>query len=143
MLRLILRDGSRPTVAPSTFGRDWLAGELIEESGRRPACIVPIEAIDGVSLSRSQVQPSLETARPESSASLSARLGLTFVLRDLCRRRQPAEFRLAGTRIHGTIDRVGRDHLDIAIHEPGVARRDASVAEYRIVQLGQLLLVRL
>jgi hypothetical protein len=65
------------------------------------------------------------------------------VLRDLCRHRQPVELRLRDGRMHGTIDRVGRDHLDLAAHEPGAARREESVASYRIVRLAQIVLVRL
>jgi hypothetical protein len=144
VLRLILGGGVRISVVPNTFGRDWFAGELVEESGRRPPCIVPIEAIEGVILGRRQVGASLDNSRrDESPGSLSARLGLQFVLRDLCRRRQPIELRLADGRLHGTIDRVGRDHLDLAIHEADHPRRETEVTEYRILSLSQVLLVRL
>jgi hypothetical protein len=149
MLRLILRDGTRISVTPSTFGRDWFSGELIDDSVRRPPCVVPIEAIDGISLTRGQVITSLDSTRAEESpGALSAKLGLTFVLRDLCRRRQPVELRMLDPTnpqapLHGTIDRVGRDHLDLAMHEPGHPRRESAVSEYRLVRLSQLLLVRL
>lgn len=143
MFRLILADGARVTIAPATFGRDWVAGELVEESGRRPQCILPIDAIDAIVLDRAQVTQSLEPLVEESSGALSARLGLQFVLRDLCRRRAPVELRLRGGSLHGTIDRVGRDHLDVAIHDPGQPRRDSLISEFRIVRLGDLLLLRL
>lgn len=144
MLRLSLADGSRVTVDPATFGRDWLAGELIEESGRRPQCIVSLDAIEGVVLSGSQVIPSLDrSGGEESTGALSARLGLQFVLRDLCRRRQAVDLWLRHGRMHGTIDRVGRDHIDLAVHEPGHPRRESEVSEYRIVRLSQLMLVRI
>ena len=118
MLCLVLRDGTRITVTSSSFGRDWFAGELIDESGRRPACIIPIEAISGMILTREQVRLSFDAAgAQEPVGALSARLGLPFVLRDLCRRRAPVELHLADSRLHGTIDRVGRDHLDLAMHE--------------------------
>jgi hypothetical protein len=143
-LRLLLADDSRVTVEPATFGRDWFAGELLEESGRRPQCVVALDAIDGVSLSREQVMLSLGGSESdEAPSALSARLGLPFVLRDLCRRRQPLELRLRSGRMHGTLDRVGRDHVDIAIHEPGSPRRESAVSDYRIVRLGQIVLVRL
>jgi hypothetical protein len=140
---LLLSDGSRVSVVPATFGRDWFAGELREESGRHRQCIVPLDAIDGVVLAREQVAGSLDGAAAESSGALSARLGLQFVLRDLCRRRQPAEIRMRGSRLHGTIDRVGRDHFDLAVHEVGQPRRESEVVEYRIIRMSQLVLVRL
>ena len=144
MLRLGLADGSRVSVGPATFGRDWLAGELIEESGRRPQCVVSLEAITGIVLSRAQVIQSLDSSGGgESPGALSARLGFPFVLRDLCRRRQAVDLWLRDGRLHGTIDRVGRDHLDLAVHEAGHPRRDSEVSEYRIIRLGQLMLVRI
>lgn len=145
VLRLDLADGSRVTIAPATFGRDWLAGELLQESRRRPQCVIPLDAIDGVLLSRDQVVLGLDgSVGDEPPSALSARLGLPFVLRDLCRRRQAVELRLREGRMHGTIDRVGRDHLDLAAHEPGAGRRDAAaVADYRIVRLAQIVLVRI
>ena len=141
-LRLSLADGSRITVTPTTFGCDWFVGELTEEA-RRAQCVVPIDGIAGVILNRAHVLESTSVPVEESPGALSARLGLAFVLRDLCRRRQPIELILNGGRMHGTIDRVGRDHLDLAVHEPGRPRRETEVTEYRIVRLSQLLLVRL
>ena len=48
-----------------------------------------------------------------------------------------------GELIYGTLDRVGRDHCDIAVHEPGGVRRESAVTEYRLVRLDQVLVVRL
>jgi hypothetical protein len=143
MLHLLLADGIRVTVAPATFGRDWVAGELLEESGRRPQCVIALQAVDAL-MTREQVLGSLDGAgADESPSALSARLGLPFVLRDLCRRRQPVELRLRDGRLHGTIDRVGRDHVDLAVHEQGTPRRESAVSEYRIVRMSQVVLVRL
>jgi hypothetical protein len=142
-LRLALADGSRITVVPDTFGRDWFSGELVEESGRRPPCILPLDAVDGVVLERHQLALSLEPAADEPASALSARLGLAFVLRDLCRRRASVDLRLRSSRLFGTIDRVGRDHVDLAVHEPGQPRRDSAITEFRIVRLSELVLVRL
>jgi hypothetical protein len=144
IVRLALADASTVAILPVTFGRDWLAGELLDESRRRPQCVVPLDAIDGVLLSRDQVLIGLNgSGGDEAPSALSARLGLPFVLRDLCRRRQSVELRLLDRRMHGTIDRVGRDHLDLAAREPGVSRRENAVASYRIVRLAQIVLVRL
>ncbi|HEY2645008.1 MAG TPA: hypothetical protein VGI56_14735 [Galbitalea sp.] len=142
-LRLILCDGTRLSVTPSTFGRDWFSGEVVDESGKRPGCVVPLDAVDAVLLARVDIPRSIDSARrSETQESLSARLGLAFVLRDLCRRRAAIDLQLPNARLHGTIDRVGRDHLDLAVHERGRPRRDSEVSEYRLVRIAHILLVR-
>jgi hypothetical protein len=142
-LRLALRDGSAVTVAVGSVGRDWVVGELI--GARRGSCVVPLSAIAAILPTPDQLARSVIAAASavEPVVSLSARLGLPFVLRDLCRRRATLDLSTAsGEALHGTIDRVGRDHLDLAEHEPGVPRRAASVDRIRILPLGELLLVR-
>jgi hypothetical protein len=95
-------------------------------------------------LRRDQTQLSLnETAAATDPAALAARLGLTVVLRDLCRRRHPVGLFVRGAQLFGTIDRVGRDNFDLAVHEPGEPRRQSAVTELRVVALSQLMLVRL
>lgn len=140
---LVLTTGEQLAVRPSTFGRDWVVAELAEEQ-RRTQCVVPLAAVAAVLLTRAQVESSLEPvdAGPHERG-LSARLTLPFLLRDLCRRRAALDLHTAAGDVHGTIDRVGRDHLDLAVHEPGKPRRSSSVTQYRIVPLDQLLLVRL
>lgn len=110
-LRLALRDGSAATVAAGSIGRDWLVGELI--GARRGSCVVPLAAVAALLPTPEQLARSV-TAVPavEPAVSLSSRLGLAFVLRDLCRRRAALDLSTtSGERLHGTIDRVGRDHL--------------------------------
>lgn len=141
-LRLNLRDGSTVRVRPIGFGRDWMSAELLGDTARRAQVVVPLDAVAGIILDRDQVESSL-TARPGDGArGLSARLGLAFVLRDLCRRRSPVDLVLQGGSLHGTIDRVGRDHCDVAVHEPGTTRRESNVIQYRVVPFAQLLLLR-
>ena len=141
-LRLALRDGSTVTVAVGSVGRDWLVGELI--GARRGSSVVPLSAVAALLPTTEQLARSVATEPSvEPAVSLSARLGLAFVLRDLCRRRAAVDLSTAsGERLHGTIDRVGRDHLDLAEHEPGVPRRAASVGRIRILPFGEILLVR-
>jgi hypothetical protein len=137
-------DGTRFAVAPSSFGRDWFSGELVHEGGSRPPCIVSLDAIAALVLRRDQTQLSLNaTATATDPAALAARLGLTVVLRDLCRRRHPVGLFVRGAQLFGTIDRVGRDNFDLAVHEPGEPRRQSAVTELRVVALSQLMLVRL
>lgn len=146
-IRLGLRDGQMISVAVGSVGRDWLVGEL--RGPRRGSCVIPFDAVASVlptitQLARSVVGESAPDAPATAGpVSISARLGLTFVLRDLCRRRAAVDVTtIADERLHGTIDRVGRDHLDLAEHEAGVPRRAASVARIRLLPLGQLVLVR-
>ena len=141
-LRVALRDGTVVSLSVGSLGRDWMVGEL--RGPRRGSCLLPLAAIASVLPTPDQLARSL-AADPasDSGAALSGRLGLSFVLRDLCRRRAPLEIgTTSNERLYGTLDRVGRDHVDLAEHEPGVPRRTASVARIRIVPLAELLVVR-
>ena len=143
-VRLLLADSSVLELRPRSFGRDWISGDVVDQSARRAQFILPLDAIAGLLLTRSQVSDSLEDAGSvETERALSRRLGLAFVLRDLCRRRQSVELVMTDGVISGTIDRVGRDHLDLAVHETGTVRRESLVSHYRIVPFARLLLVRL
>jgi hypothetical protein len=143
-LAVTLELGERLVVHPVAFGRDWFSADAAAEGSRPRQCIVPLGALASVALEPSLVPRSLQgAAGPDGHPSLSARLGLTFVLRDLCRRRRAIDLVLGAGELHGTIDRVGRDHVDLAVHERGVARREREVREIRIVPLAGLQLVRL
>lgn len=138
-VRLELRGGRVIELRPRSFGRDWMsathgAGSL------KGQCIVPFAAIAAVIPTPAQLARSLEPAA-EPSSRLAERIGLTFVLRDLCRRRTPVHVTSEDGRLHGTLDRVARDHVDLALHEPGVPRRDREVRGYRIIPLERVLLV--
>ncbi|MGB3909298.1 MAG: hypothetical protein WBL06_02350 [Pseudolysinimonas sp.] len=140
-LGLTLRSGDRVALTLAAIGRDWLAGEL--DAGIQRSAIVPFAALATVDPARGQLVASLRAdSTPEPPTALSARLGLAFVLRDLCRRRAAVEVHVGSERLHGTIDRVARDHLDLAEHAPGEPRRTAAVARMRIVAFAGLDLVR-
>ena len=130
-------------VNPSSFGKDWMSARIVDEATRTSQVVLPLRAISGIMLSRAQSLSSLAVTAVETESALSARLGLTFVLRDLCRRRCELDLVLSSGTVHGTLDRVGRDHCDIAEHEAGTPRREASVAQHRIVAIDQVLMVRL
>jgi len=140
-IRIVLSDGTSLSVRPQTFGRDWFSAALLDSPGRRQA-IVPLASIASVVFTRAQAAVSL-TATPSelSQTSLPARLTLSFVLRDLCRRRASVEVSTPVGVLHGTIDRVGRDHIDLAVHDAGEARRESAVRELRAIPLTQLVLV--
>lgn len=141
-LRLMLSDGSRTSLVLGAVGRDWIAGEQAGDGMHPASCIIPIAAVSGCLPTPEQMVASLESGPEPGVGSLAARLGLPFVLRDLCRRRAALNIRTTRELLHGTIDRVGRDHVDLAEHEPGVARRERAVRAIRLLPLAELVLVR-
>lgn len=142
-LDLVLREGTPLQLRVASSGRDWIAGDLVA-TRVRPACIVPIAAIAAATPAGDQLASGL-AADPLGApvpGDLGARLGLALVLRDLCRRRAPVDLVCDWAVLHGTLDRVGRDHVDLAEHDTGVARRDAAVRRIRLVPFAQLLSIR-
>ncbi len=130
-------------VVIQNIGRDWLAAEIVGETDRGRQCVIPLAAVSGIALARRQLRHSLEPGKATSPAgALADRLGFPFILRDLCRRRTGVEVTLVGETLFGTIDRVGRDHLDLAIHEAGTPRRNTEVRALRIVALDVVLMIR-
>ena len=144
VVRLTLSDGTRLTLTLGAVGRDWIAGEEVRESGAGACCVVPTASIAGCFLEPAQIAATLtqDAAGASPVGSLSGRLGLPFVLRDLCRRRAALTISTPAELLHGTIDRVGRDHVDLAEHDPGVPRRDRDVRALRILPIERIVLVR-
>jgi hypothetical protein len=102
-------------------GADWvlvrgIAGDVL----------VPAAAVESVSgLSRSAVAAD---ARPVRGLRLSA------LLRGLAGDRAAVAVELlSGTTLTGTIDRVGSDHVDLAVHATDEARRPENVTGIRTV----------
>jgi hypothetical protein len=139
-LRVRLRTGEVHHVRLVTVGRDWIAGDL-DGAPAQTQAIVPLAAIDSVQLTALQAVNSLDPLVVTSE--LAARLGVAFLLRDLCRRRSIVTLVTVGCSATGTIDRVGRDHVDLAVHDRDRPRRAAEVAHVHVVGFDQLLLVRL
>jgi hypothetical protein len=46
------------------------------------------------------------------------------------------------TAVDGTIDRVGADFVEIALHAPGEVRRRTEVREVLVMALGELVAIR-
>ncbi|WP_150129262.1 hypothetical protein [Microcella alkaliphila] len=134
-----LRTGARIRLEPMTVGRDWMAGDI---DGRDDAqAVVPFDAIESITLRDEQITPSLTPEEPKPD--LSSRLGLPFLLRDLCRRRVAVRIDTVSSSLTGTIDRVGRDHLDLAEHDLDTPRRREVVRGVRLVRLDQVVVLRL
>ena len=142
-IRLRLLDGSAVDVSLATVGRDWLAAELAGGG----ECVVPLGSVASVSLSAAQLQASrgrMPEQKPGAPGALTGKIGIGVVLRDLARRRVPIDVvsRAEQAAVHGTIDRVGSDHLDLAVHERGAVRRESSVLDRRVVALAAITMLR-
>lgn len=139
--------GETLVVVPQTFGRDWFSADLVTGQDVAGAALVLLDSIAGVVVPKSAVARSLDiTETPDSAPRLTDRIGIAFALRDLCRRRSFVQVHgvsAVSAVYSGTIDRVGRDHFDLAIHEPGVPRRERNVAHQRLVPFSQLAYLRL
>jgi hypothetical protein len=140
VLRLVLQSGDTILIRARTFGRDWVAADLLGGAGGQ--CVLPLDAIAAVILATGDIEHSLDS-ESESASRVVERIGLPFVLRDLCRRRKSVELNTTTGILTGTIDRVGRDHIDVAVHAPGTLRRSREIEQYRIVPLQQIRLIKL
>ncbi|MEP7178051.1 MAG: hypothetical protein ABI775_03080 [Pseudonocardiales bacterium] len=105
-------------------GPDWL---LLDEGAGREV-LVTLRAVQGVSgLSRL-------SAAPESMPIVESRLGLSHVLRGVARDRSPVRIcRSDGSVLDATIDRVGADFLEAAVHPAGEPRRRSEVREVILI----------
>ncbi|MFJ4224694.1 hypothetical protein [Microbacterium sp. NPDC089695] len=125
----------RVRVRLQTLGADWSAMVLTEAEGAdraRATRIVPLNAILGLDVDHGLLLASLDTGNADDG--LRERMTLGFVLRDLARRRAPVRvLRVEGPDLHGTIDRAGADHLDLAVHDAGSPRSVSGVTGFRIV----------
>ncbi|KQZ05118.1 hypothetical protein ASD19_03735 [Microbacterium sp. Root53] len=124
----------------TAVGADWLAAP--EADGGRRLLLVPLAAIRAVQASHGHL---LRCARPaERGDRLAERVTFGLALRDLARRRIGVAVGTGPERmLTGTIDRVGSDHIDLALHDAGAPRRAADVRGYRMIPLGAVSWVRI
>jgi hypothetical protein len=122
-----LREGIRLEGVLGDVGPQWLllgnaAGEVL----------VPVASLLWVEgLGRAVAAPTGEVGR---------RVGLGVVLRRLAIQRVPVRLALpTGGQVTGTIDRVGADHLDLAVHAPDTPRRPTAVRAVRAVPMSSLI----
>ena len=114
-------------------GADWL---LVEETGHREV-LIPLAAVLGVTGVGAQ------SAVPEGEGEVGRRLDLRWALRGLARDRAGVTVVLRdGSTVRGTLDRIGADHVDLAEHAPGEARRAGAVRQVRLVPITSLALLR-
>ena len=114
-------------------GVDWL---LLEETGMRELLLrsASVLGIAGVG-TRSDV--------PGSEGEVGRRLDVRWAMRGLARGRVGVQVVLVdGTSLAGTLDRVGADHVDLAEHPSGEARRASAVRQVRVLPLAAVSAVR-
>ena len=129
-IRLTLSDGTRRSVRLRSVGADWIAVQSVDSLA---TLIIPLTSLMGIEMDHGALLDALEDSIAEAD-SLRERMSLGFVLRDLGRRRISLRIALRdGEVLHGTIDRAGADHLDLAVHDAGEPRRAAAVRSFRIV----------
>lgn len=109
-------------------GADWV---LLDDAG---SLLLPLAAVTGIEgLSR----------RAAPGGGLAGRVPLTVLLRRLARDRCGVRVRLVdGAELTGTIDRVGADHVDVALHPADEPRRRGAVRGVCVVPLAALAGVR-
>jgi hypothetical protein len=121
-LALHVRGGGVVDGALLDVGADWV---LVR--GAAADLLLPVSSVVAVSgLSRSAIS---DDARPARALKLSV------VLRGLAADRAPVSVELSGgLTVTGTIDRVGADHLDLAVHALDEPRRQGNVAGVRTLR---------
>lgn len=112
-------------------GVDWL---LLEEGNRREL-LVPLAAVLTIT--------GVDSGSEPLEGEVRRKLDFRFALRGLARDRAGVQVVLRdGSLRAGTIDRVGADHLELAEHPPGEARRRGAVTGVVLIPLTAIGAVR-
>ena len=138
-LRVRTTAGLAVTGILAKVGPDWL---LIQEGAGREALLASsaVAIVEGLS-----------AATGPAIKGVGLRLNLRYALRGVARDRSPVAVVVSGgvgepvslyTEITGTIDRIGADFVEVALHAPWEARRAASVRSVVLVPLSAIVLVR-
>lgn len=137
-LHLDLIDGQRWEASLKVIGADWIGVAARDDPRLR---ILPLWALSSLGVDHGALLGSLgERAGQEG---LRERMTFGFVLRDLARRRVPVTVSRRGVDPQqGTIDRAGVDHLDLALHDAGEARRARTVRGFRMIPFDAVCWVR-
>ncbi|HJQ44089.1 MAG TPA: hypothetical protein VJ831_13455 [Jatrophihabitantaceae bacterium] len=130
-VRVQLRGGTSVRGAPQHVGSDWLL--LIDESGDET--IVFAAALHAVSGLGRFAQP--------APGDVASRLSVRSALRGMARDRATVRIALVdGSTVIGTIDRVGADFLDVAVHVGDGVRRQTGVSEVSVISVSALAAIR-
>lgn len=126
-LSLRLRDGSDQTGTCVRSASEWVV--LVDGPAQ---VLVPLAAVTWV----------LGLSAASGPPAPTVRLPLGHALRALARDRAGVRVRVDGGELTGTLDRVGADHMDLAMHPAGQARRPGAVRQVASVRTAALLTVR-
>ena len=138
-LLLELAGGDRWDATLRAIGADWIG---IQTEGDVRMRVVPLFAVEAIGTDHGTLLAGLSADAP--SAGLRERMTFGFVLRDLARRRAPVTIARRGSDPqHGTIDRAGADHLDLAVHDPDEPRRARAVRGFRLISFDAITWVRI
>jgi hypothetical protein len=114
----------------SAIGTGWL---LLEEDAGREAFIATAAVVSIAGLGRLSVP----------GRALDAKLGIGRALRGLARDRSVLRACLTDSSVvDGTLDRVGLDFVEFAVHAAGEARRREEVREVLVLPIGALAVLR-
>jgi hypothetical protein len=115
-------------------GPDWL---LIDESAGRDV-VLPLASVSMVE--------GLAAAAGQPLGAIAGKLTLTSALRGLVRDRSPVAVVIpggdGGAELTGTLDRVGADFCELALHPAWEVRRANAVRQVVVIPLGAVMFVR-
>jgi hypothetical protein len=115
----------------SAIGAGWL---LLDEDAGREAFLATAAIVSIAGLGRLAGTP---------DSALDARLGIGRALRGLARDRSVLRACLTdSTVLDGTLDRVGSDFVEFAVHAAGEPRRREEVREVVVLPIGALAVLR-
>lgn len=130
-VRVVLQDGRMQPIQLQAVGPTWIGG--VDDMS---AVIVLRDAILGVD---ADLKAATVPSRP-----LQAGPSVAAIYRALARRREAIQVvgRNGVVIAEGTIDRVGEDHIDVALHSRDEFRRSSVLQGMRILPFDAILLVR-
>jgi hypothetical protein len=129
---LLCRGAGQVSGTLTEVGSDWL---LLDDAGRELLVATSaVRAVDGLGR---------RTAAAEDAGLVASRLDLRRALRGLARDRATVHLVLdEGTSLHGTIDRVGADYVELAEHPADLHRRAGAVRGVRTVLIDAVAVAR-